>query len=503
MHLRVFSAFFSLTFGMFESLQDGLRGAFKTLRGKGKLTEANMRDGLRLLERTLLEADVSYEAVRDFMARVTEKALGERVLLSLNPDEQLMHIVYQELVELLGPEASPIRIKKDDVTVIMMCGLQGSGKTTTCGKLAKLIEEGKKRTLLVAADLQRPAAIEQLRVLGEQVGVPVYFEPGETDPVKVCRNAIKEAKKQQVDVVILDTAGRLAIDTELMAQLQRIDRQVQPDQVILVVDGMTGQDAVNSARAFNEALELDGVIMTKLDGDARGGALLSVKHVTGVPVKFIGTGEHLDALELFRPDGMASRILGAGDLAGLVELARRKIDEEAQKKAQEDLEKGQFTLETFKTVLKQFQQPGLMMRMLKMMGVGRELEDMLEGEDAEGGMRRMIGIIDSMTPAERRNPKLIDAGRRNRIARGAGVQPHEVSSLVKQYDMMAPMFKQMSSMGVGDRMRFAQHLQRSGMLNPGAQFRIKKGDTGKRKTADQRREDRKRREKLKKQKRRR
>jgi signal recognition particle subunit SRP54 len=487
---------------MFESLQDGLRGAFKTLRGKGKLTEANMRDTLRILEQTLLEADVSYDAARDFMDRVAEKALGERVLLSLNPDEQLMHIVYQELVELLGPEASPIRIKKDDVTVLMMCGLQGSGKTTTCGKLAKLIEGESKHTMLVAADLQRPAAIEQLRVLGEQIGVPVFIQPGETDPVKVCRDAMTEAKRQQVDVVIVDTAGRLAIDEELMAQLQRIDRQVSPDAAILVVDGMTGQDAVNSARAFNEALELDGVIMTKLDGDARGGALLSVKHVTGVPVKFIGTGEHLNALELFRPEGMASRILGAGDLAALVDVARKAIDEEAQKRAQEALEKGQFTLDNFKDALLQFQQPGLMMQMLQLMGMGKEMKEMLEGEDTEGGMKRMIGIINSMTPAERRNPKTIDPSRRNRIARGAGVEAHEVSSLVKQYDMMSPMFKQMSGMGMRERMQMAKQMQTSGMLNPGANFRMKKGDTGKRLTTAEKRERQKLREKLKKQKKR-
>jgi signal recognition particle subunit SRP54 len=459
-----------------------------------------MRDTLHILEQTLLEADVSYDAVRDFMDRVTDKALGQKVLLSLNPDEQLMHIVYQELVGLLGPEASPIRIKKDGLTILMLCGLQGSGKTTTCGKLAKLIEREKKHTMLVAADLQRPAAIEQLRVLGEQIGVPVYIESGASDPVKVCRDAIQEAKRQQVDVVILDTAGRLAIDQELMAQLQRIDQQVNPDAAILVVDGMTGQDAVNSADAFNKALELDGVIMTKLDGDARGGALLSVKHVTGVPVKFIGTGEHLDSLELFRPEGMAGRILGAGDLAGLVDIAQRAFNEEAQKRAQEAIEKGQFTFDTFKDMLMQFQQPGLMMRMLQMMGVGKELKEMLEGEDTEGGMRRFIGIINSMTPAERKNPKLIDPSRRNRIARGAGVQAHEVSGLVKQFDMMAPMFKQMSSMGMGDRMKFAQQMQRSGMLNPGAQFRMKKGDTGKRLTADERRKNQKLREKLKRQK---
>ena len=333
---------------MFDSLQDGLKGAFKSLRGQGKLTEANMREGLKLVETSLLEADVSIDVVRDFMGRVTEKALGEKVLLALRPGEQLTAVVRDELINLLGPVDEQLRLNKD-LNIIMMCGLQGSGKTTTCGKLAKLLQRsGKINPLLVAADLQRPAAIDQLHVLGESLNVPVYSDKSEKDPIKVCRTAVAKAKAEKIPVVILDTAGRLAIDEELMEQLKTIDREIQPDHVFLVVDGMTGQDAVRSAAAFHEALELNGVVMTKLDGDARGGALLSVKHVTGVPIRFIGTGEHLDNLEVFRPEGMASRILGMGDVLALVEEAQKLVDEKEQQKLQESLEKGQFTLDDFR-----------------------------------------------------------------------------------------------------------------------------------------------------------
>ncbi len=314
---------------MFESLQQGLQAALKTLRGKGKLTEGNMRDGLKLVEQSLLEADVSYSVVTDFMARIGDRAMGERVLLSLDPTQQVVGIVYEELIQLLGPVDPSLHLRGEP-TVLMLCGLQGSGKTTTCGKLATLLLESKTTPMLVAADLQRPAAIDQLHVIGQQLGVPVYSDKSAKDPVKLCQEAVKKARQDQIRVVILDTAGRLAIDQELMDQLTRIDKRVQPDQVYLVVDGMTGQDAVNSAKAFNEALELDGVIMTKMDGDARGGALLSVKHVTGVPIKFIGTGEHLDALEPFHPDGMASRILGMGDIRQLFTEARRVVDEQNQ-----------------------------------------------------------------------------------------------------------------------------------------------------------------------------
>lgn len=288
---------------MFESLSEGLQSAFKSLRGKGKLTEANMREGLATVERAMLEADVSYSVLQAFMAHVTERALGQRVLLSLRPDQELVRIVNDELVSLLGPVDNSLHLKEQGCTILMLCGLQGSGKTTTCGKLAQLLLEQKIKPMLVAADLQRPAAIEQLKVIGKTLGVEVHADLNQKDPVAVCQEGVKKAQAAGAKVVILDTAGRLAIDEALMQELQRIDKRVSPDQVYLVVDGMTGQDAVNSAGAFNAALELDGVIMTKLDGDARGGALLSVKHVTGVPIKFIGTGERFDALEPFRPDG--------------------------------------------------------------------------------------------------------------------------------------------------------------------------------------------------------
>ena len=479
---------------MFESLQTGLQSALKTLQGKARLTEGNMREGLALVEQALLEADVSYSVAQDFIAHVAEKAMGQKVLLALDPVQQLMGIIYQEMVTILGPVDPSIPLRKD-VTILMMCGLQGSGKTTTCGKLARLLQQSKKSVLLAAADLQRPAAIEQLHVIGQQVGVPVYSEPGQTDPVTLCQNAVAEARKKQAAVVILDTAGRLAIDQELMDQLVRIDNRVHPDQVFLVVDGMTGQDAVNSAKAFNEALELDGVIMTKLDGDARGGALLSVKHVTGVPIKFIGTGEHLDALEPFRPEGMVSRILGQGDIVGLADLARNVMDAEQQKEMEAKLAAGEFTLDDFKKQIRQIQQPGLMTKMLSLMPGMGEISKMMGDANAEGEMSRVVGIIDSMTPQERRNPKVIDPSRRNRIARGAGVPIQEVNSLIKQYDTMAPIMKMMAGKGAGGRMQALKDLQKGGMFEPGAKSPKLKGDTGKRLTPKERAELKKKREK--------
>ncbi len=314
-----------------------------------------MRDGLQLVQRALLEADVSLPVVKDFMARVSEQAVGETVLKSLNPTNQLVYIVHQELINLMGPVDHSLHLR-GDVSVLMLCGLQGSGKTTTCGKLGQSIEQRGRKPMLVAADLQRPAAIQQLQVLGQQLGLPVYADLGATDPVALCQAAVKQAKATGADVVILDTAGRLHVDAELMSQLSPIDRRVSPDQVYLVVDAMTGQDAVNSAKAFNEALELDGVIMTKLDGDARGGAALSVKAVTGVPIKFIGTGEHLDALEEFHPDRMAGRILGMGDVLSLVEQAQQKFDQEEMAKQEARLRKGEFTLDDFKKMLGQTKQ---------------------------------------------------------------------------------------------------------------------------------------------------
>ncbi len=464
---------------MFESLQEGLQSALKSIRGKGKLTEANMRDGLKLVEQSLLEADVSYPVVKSFMEAVTEQALGQRVLHALDPSQQLVGIVHDELIRILGPVDPSLHLTKD-VTVLMMCGLQGSGKTTTCGKLAKLLLEEKITPMLVAADLQRPAAIDQLHVLGEQLGVPVFSRRDIKDPVAVCREAVAQAKRDDVRVVILDTAGRLAIDQELMDELSTIDRQVHPDQVYLVVDGMTGQDAVNSAKAFNEALELDGVIMTKLDGDARGGALLSVKFVTGVPIKFIGTGEQLTALESFYPDGMASRILGLGDIRQLVTEARRIVDEQEQAKLEEKLREGKFTLDDFKAQFQKLSQPGLMQKMLGLMPGMGEIQKMMAGEENEGELRKIVGVIDSMTPKERAEPKIIDANRRRRIARGAGVEPKIVSDLIKQFEMMGPIMQSMAGKGLGGRLQAIRELQSSGMLDPGAQMQAPKRTTGRR-----------------------
>jgi signal recognition particle subunit SRP54 len=479
---------------MFESLREGLTGAFNTLRGRGKLSEANMRDGLKLVEESLLEADVSFPVVKDFMARVTQLATGERVLKSLNPSQQVVGIVHQELIQLLGPGDPSLHLVKG-VNVLMMCGLQGSGKTTTCGKLARLMLDKDVRPLLVAADLQRPAAIDQLHVIGEQLKVPVYSERGSTDPVAVCRNAVEKARKEKIRVVVLDTAGRLAIDKQLMDQLVRIDNQVQPDQVYLVVDGMTGQDAVNSAKAFNEALELNGVIMTKLDGDARGGALLSVRHVTGVPVKFIGTGEHLDALEPFHAEGMAGRILGHGDVVALVSEAQRLVDEEERVDYERKLQEGQLTLDDFRTQLEKFSKPGLMQRLIGLLPGADMFREMMNNEDTSGGIKRVVGIINSMTLQERRNPKLIDGSRRQRIASGAGVQPQEVGQLIKQFDMMKPMMESMAGKGAGGRMQALQEMQKTGMLDPGARVnKVKKG-TGKRLSQKERAQLKKLREK--------
>ena len=350
----------------------------------------------------------------------------------------------------------------------MMCGLQGAGKTTTCGKLAKLLMRQNVKPLLVAADLQRPAAIDQLHVIGEQVGVEVYSDRDNKDPVKVCRDAVAKAKADGCKVVILDTAGRLAIDEELMEQLRTIDRDVQPDHVFLVVDGMTGQDAVRSAGAFHEALELNGVVMTKLDGDTRGGALLSVKHVTGVPIRFIGVGEHLDDLEFFRADGMASRILGQGDIVGLFEEANKLVDEEEQKRMQESLEKGQFTIEDFRSQMIKISKPGLMMKMMGMlpgMGQMKEMMDQVNQEEQSAQVKRMVGIIDSMSAAERKDPSLLDARRRQRIAAGSGTAAKQVSDLLKQYDMMKGMMTGMAGMGASDRVQKMQEVQQA-MMDP-------------------------------------
>jgi signal recognition particle subunit SRP54 len=385
---------------------------------------------------------------------------------------------------------------RGETTVLMLCGLQGSGKTTTCGKLGRLIQQRGKKPMLVAADLQRPAAIQQLQILGQQLGIPVYADLAAKDPVALCQAAAREANGSGIQVLILDTAGRLHVDEELMAQLTQIDRRIGPEQVYLVVDAMTGQDAVRSAKAFNEALELDGVIMTKLDGDARGGAALSVKAVTGVPIKFIGTGEHLDALEEFHPDRMSGRILGMGDMLSLVEQAQQKFDQDEMKKQEEQLRKGQFTLDDFKKMLGQTKKLGPLNKIISMIpGMGAATQ-MLEGMDPDQDFRRLAGIIDSMTPEERRNPsRTVDQSRRRRIAAGAGVEPQEVNELVKQFDVMADLMKKMATMGIRERMRAMQQLGASGAFNPGAKFAKQKQGTGKRLSTAEKAKMRKLREK--------
>lgn len=447
---------------MFETIQRGLSEAFRLLRGTTKFTEANMRDGLRVVRRALLDADVNLNVADQFIDRVEETALGRQVLRSLNPSEQVMQVVYEQLVALMGPVDPTIRLASGRPTVLMMCGLQGSGKTTTCAKLARLLRSQGQHPMLVAADLQRPAAVEQLVVLGSQIDVPVYTEPHST-PVRVCQNGVESARKQHCNLVILDTAGRLHIDDELMRELETIDKKVAPDQCYLVADAMTGQDAVNSARAFNEALELDAVILTKLDGDARGGAALSIKEVTGVPIKFVGIGEKLDALEPFRPDGMASRILGAGDIMSLVSKAQAAIDEDEASRQQAKIEQGKFDLNDFRDQLRKVGQMGSMRGLLEMMpgGLGQMLPD---DADPEAEFKQISAMLDSMTPQERARPEIIDASRRRRIAIGYGGEPHEINKLIKQFEQMRGLLKQMSSMSMLDRMKRLVGLGRAGAL---------------------------------------
>lgn len=459
---------------MFEGITEGLTNAFSAFRGSGKITEGNIRDGMKQVRTALLEADVAFDVAQDFVKQMTERAIGADVLKSLRPDQQIVGIVHQGLIDLMAGDHS-LPIKRDGVTIIMMCGLQGSGKTTTCGKLARMLKEQGHAPMLVAADLQRPAAIEQLKVIGEQIGCPVYHEdPAKSDPVQVCRNGVKQAKAASADVVILDTAGRLGIDEELMKELQRIDNRVAPDTCLFVCDAMTGQDAVNSATAFNEALELDGVILTKLDGDTRGGAALSVRAVTGVPIKFVGVGEQLDRLESFHPDRMAGRILGMGDVLSLVEKAQQEFDETEMLAQQEKMQQGKFTLDDFRKQMRQMKKLGSMREIMKMIpGMGKVVDQMGD-MNPEEDMLRIEGIINSMTLDERQNPDRIDRSRRNRIARGSGVEPAEVNKLLKDFNSMGKMMQGMANMGLRDRMKAVKQMADGGMMDPNAEIHEKK-----------------------------
>jgi signal recognition particle subunit SRP54 len=479
---------------MFESIQRGLGEALKKLRGRGRLTEANIAEGLQEVRKALLDADVNYTVANDFIERVTEKSKGQAVLRSIDPSEQIVRIVYEELVQLMGPVDHNFHFAKDRPTVIMLCGLQGSGKTTTAGKLALTLKERGRKPLLVAADLQRPAAIEQLKVLGEQIQTPVYSETG-SNPVDVCRNAAASARKSLLDTVILDTAGRLHIDEMPMEELRQIDRQVRPDEVYLVVDAMTGQDAVNSARAFNDALDLNGVIVTKLDGDARGGAALSIKEITRVPIKFVGVGEKLDRLEEFHPERMAQRILGQGDLMGLIEKVGRvqqQLSQEELEKQQKKLAEGDFTLDDFRKQFEQIAKLGMKDLVSRMPGMGELIP---EGEDPEDAMKRIQGMIDSMTKEERRNPDVIDISRRRRISAGSGTEPHEVKQFLNQFDTVRNLMRQMAKMSIVERMKMFMGLGKAGAFAPGAKLLKTKVGTGHRKSAKERALDRKKKRK--------
>lgn len=471
---------------MFEGIANGLKSALSVLGRGGKLTEANIRDGLALVRKALLEADVHYDVATSFIKRCTEKAVGDAVLKSLRPDQQIIGIVHQELVDLMGPTDHSLHLRKDGVSKIMMCGLQGSGKTTTCGKLARMLKEQNKKVMLVAADLQRPAAIEQLKVIGQQLGVSVFSQdPASTNPLKVCTDGLTAAKQAGMDVVIFDTAGRLHVDQQLMNELEQIDRRVQPDQILLVCDAMTGQDAVNSAKAFNEALELDGVILTKLDGDTRGGAAISVKEVTGVPIKFIGMGEQLDKLELFHPDRMAGRILGMGDIVTLFEKAAEQMDQEEMARQQAKMAAGKFTLHDFMKQMKMIRQMGSLKDIMKMIpGLGGLFASNPD-IDADADMGRIEAIINSMTPYERDHADRIDRSRRHRIARGSGTDPAEVNRLLKDFKTMQDMTQKMSNMGMSEKMNAVRQMTQGGMMDPSGALKNQK-ERSKRGPADPR-----------------
>jgi signal recognition particle subunit SRP54 len=464
---------------MFDDIQERLTAAFGRFRPRGLLTEANIQDGLREVRAALLEADVNYNVVQDFMRRVSEKAVGQQLIKSVRADQQIVKIVHDELLALMGPSDATIRLEKNGPTILMMCGLQGSGKTTTCGKLARMLAQQGRKPLLVAADLQRPAAVEQLKVIGNQLELPV-FSQSDSNPVKVCKDAVAEANKTGRDTIILDTAGRLHIDDELMAELEQIEKKVQPHQVFLVCDALTGQDAVHSAKAFNDALELDGVILTKLDGDARGGAALSIRQVAGVPIKFAGMGEKLDKLQPFDPERLVGQMLGMGDIVGIVEAAQQAVDAEEMQRQQEKLAKGKFDLNDFRNQIVTMKKMGSVTDLMGKIPGMSQFKDQLDSVDADAEVKRLQGIIDSMTPAEREDPNVIDISRRKRIAVGAGVDPSDVSNLVKQFDGMAAMVRQISQMSMIDRLRALTGLGKAGAFNPGARLVAPKQSTGKR-----------------------
>ena len=434
----------------FEGLSDRLEAAFGRLKSKGSLTENDVKEAMREVRLALLEADVNYKVAKDFTAKVTERAIGAQVMESLTPAQMVIKIVNEELTDLMGGTQTRLAYASHPPTVVMMCGLQGSGKTTHCAKIALKLKNENHRPLLVACDIYRPAAIKQLQVVGEQVGVPV-FEMGQTNPVTIAKEAIKLAKDKGYDYVFIDTAGRLHIDTELMEELKNIKSEVRPHEILLVIDSMLGQDAVTVASTFNDELGIDGLVLTKMDGDTRGGAALSARAVTGKPIKFVGMGEKLDELDFFHPDRMASRILGMGDVLSLIEKAETALDEKKARQLEEKLRKNKFDLEDLLDQMEQVQKMGSMKDILSMLpGVNKKVKD-VDVDDRQ--LDRMRAIIQSMTIKERRNPDIINPSRKRRIASGCGMQVEDVNRLLNQYRQMQKMFKQFNSKGFKRKMK--------------------------------------------------
>ena len=440
---------------MFDNLSDRLSKTFKTIKGQGRLTESNIKDALRDVRRALLEADVALPVVKSFIAKVQARAIGQEVSTSLNPGQAFIKVVRDQLTEVMGQEAEPLNFNVEPPAVIMVAGLQGAGKTTSVGKLAKMLKERhKKKVMLVSADVYRPAAIKQLETLAEQVDVLFFPSSADQDPVDIAKAAHQEAKKQFADVLILDTAGRLAIDEAMMQEIKHLHSNINPCETLFVVDSMTGQDAANTAKAFNDALPLTGVILTKTDGDARGGAALSIREITGKPIKFIGAGEKTDALETFHPDRMAGRILGMGDVLSLIDEAEAKIDKvKAEKFAKKIQKSGQFDLEDFLEQLQQIQNMGGVGGLIgKMPGMGA-LKGQVDGDQAEKDFRRLEAIINSMTRKERAFPAVIKGSRKRRIAMGSGTSVQDVNKLLKQFTQMQKMMKKMKGGGMKNMMR--------------------------------------------------
>ena len=439
---------------MFDSLSDRLESILKKLKGRGFLRDEDVQEAMKEVRIALLEADVNFKVVKDFIARIKEKATGKQVLQSLTPGQQVVKIVNAELVELLGGESGKIQLAPNPPTVIMLTGLQGSGKTTTAAKIAAAFKKEGRRPMMVAADLQRPAAIQQLITLGEQTGIPVHYSMDAKDPVAVCTEALKISKTDGRDIVILDTAGRLHVDQELMDQLKRVKEALSPHEVLFVADAMTGQDAVNSATAFNEQIGIDGVVLTKMDGDARGGAALSIRSVTGKPIKYMGTGEKIEMLEQFHPDRVASRILGMGDVLSLIEKAEESFDAEDVLNLESKISGSGLTFEDLRDQLKKIRSMGSLESLMSMIpGMGKQLKG-AQVDDRE--LVKVEAIIDSMTPRERASAKILNGSRKRRIALGSGTTPADINRLIKQHKQMKKMMKMFKKKGGMPQMPFMQ-----------------------------------------------